>query len=132
MIVLDTHVLVWWVNGESGLSGTARKAIEQEQHTHGHIAVSAISAWEIAMLAAKERLVLTMDVDDWLTTIGNIEGVDIAPLTPRIAVQSTRLPGNFHADPADRMIVAFTRENNALLLTADQRIQRYPHVRWAW
>lgn len=64
MIVLDTHALVWWVNGNDQLSPRARKAIEKELAEDGQILVSAITAWEIAMLVAKGRLALTMDIDD--------------------------------------------------------------------
>lgn len=132
MIVLDTHALVWWANGDERLSPKAHKAIGDEQKAHGRICISAISAWEIAMLVHKNRLVLAMDVDDWLDVVKDIDGVEIVPLSPHVLVQSTRLPGAFHADPADRMIVAFAREHNAVLVTADGRIQRYSHVRWVW
>lgn len=132
MIVLDTHALVWWVNDEGQLSPRAAKAINDERKAHGRILVSAISAWEIAMLVVKGRLVLAMDVEDWLDACRSVDEVDLVPLSPRVLVQSTRLPGRFHADPADRMIVAFARECNAALVTADRRIQRYQHVRCVW
>lgn len=132
MIVLDTHVLIWWVSGDSRLSASAQQAIEQEMARQGDILVSAISAWEIAMLVEKGRLALTMDLDEWLDTVESIETVTLVPITPRVAVQSTRLPGDFHADPADRLIVALTRETNATLLTADGKIQAYPHLKWLW
>lgn len=64
MIVLDTHVLIWWVNGDDQLSSRANPSIRNWQ-----ILVSAVSAWEIAMLVAKGRLALTMEVDDWLETV---------------------------------------------------------------
>ncbi len=132
MIVLDTHVLIWWVSGDSRLSASAQQAIEQEMARQGDILVSAISAWEIAMLVEKGRLALTMDLDEWLDTVESIETVTLVPITPRVAVQSTRLPGDFHTDPADRLIVALTRETNATLLTADGKIQAYPHLKWLW
>lgn len=132
MIVLDTHVLIWWVSGGDELSQRARKAIENERAGEAQILVSAISAWEIAMLVAKGRLALTMDIDDWLTTVSSIEGVHFAPIHPDIAVQSVRLPGTFHSDPADRMIVALARHHSAPLVTADARIKTYKHVRTVW
>ncbi|MGC3874906.1 type II toxin-antitoxin system VapC family toxin [Halomonas sp. GXIMD04776] len=132
MIVLDTHALVWWVSADSRLSAAARQVIEQEMAQQGKILVSAISAWEIAMLIEKGRLTLTMDVDEWLDKVASIEVVSFVSITPRVAVQSTRLPGSFHADPADRLIVALARESNALLITADGRIQAYPHLKWLW
>lgn len=72
MIVLDTHALIWWVNGDKQLSAKARKAIETELSSEGQVIISAISAWEIAMLVAKGRLALTMDIDDWLETVASI------------------------------------------------------------
>lgn len=131
MIVLDTHALIWWANGSARLSKPAQKAIRAEQ-SGGRIAVSVISAWEIALLVAKGRLALAMDVDAWLSTATSLPGVRLMPLTPRVAVQSTRLPGTFHPDPADRMIVALAREHDAALVSADQRIRAYRHVRTIW
>jgi PIN domain nuclease of toxin-antitoxin system len=133
VIVLDTHALIWWVNGDQQLSSVARKAIAKELAADGgQILVSAISAWEIAMLIAKDRLVLTMDLDDWLATVDSIEGVMIVALSTEVAVQSVRLPGSFHADPADRIIVALARYFSVPLITADSRIQTYQHVKTVW
>lgn len=132
MIVLDTHVLIWWVNGNAQLSQRARKAIERELEGEAQVMVSAISAWEIAMLVAKGRLALTMDIDDWLTTVTSIEGVSFAAVDPYVAVQSVRLPGEFHPDPADRLIVALARHYSAPLVTADSKIHAYRHVKTIW
>ena len=132
MIVLDTHTLVWWANGDdSQLSPAARKAIKA--HTgEGEIAISSISAWEIAMLVERGRLALSMSVSQWLETIGKIAQIRLIPIDNRIAVASTQLPGEFHKDPADRMIVATSRGLSAPLITADQRIRDYPHVKSIW
>ncbi|MCP4377740.1 MAG: type II toxin-antitoxin system VapC family toxin [bacterium] len=132
MIVLDTHALIWWVNGDVQLSPRARKAIEKELAGDGQILVSAITAWEIAMLVAKSRLALTMNIDDWLSTVASIEGVAFVPVDPYVAVQSVRLPGEFHPDPADRMIVALARHHSVPLVTADAKIQAYRHVKTVW
>lgn len=132
MMVLDTHVLIWWVSGDEQLSPRARTAIEHELLGDAQLLVSAISAWEVAVLIAKGRLALTMDIDDWLATVASIEGVRFVAVEAELAVQSVRLPGAFHADPADRMIVALARHHSAPLLTADSRIQAYPHVKTVW
>lgn len=133
MIVLDTHALVWWVNGDDRLSAPARALIEQSvASTNGRVLVSVISAWEIAMLVERGRVALAMDLDEWLLAVESLEGVTLVPLSAQVAVQSATLPGEFHKDPADRIIVALAREQNAVLVTADEKIQRYPHVRWAW
>lgn len=133
MIVLDTHALLWWVNGDSQLSQSALVKIEHElQADDGEILISAISAWEIALLVEKERLTLSMATDDWLDTVEEIEGVRIVAVDAATAVESTRLPGEFHKDPADRMIVALARHYNAELITADEMITAYRHVKTIW
>lgn len=133
MIVLDTHALVWWVSGDERLSASARERIEQARAAAGRqVLVSAISAWEIAMLVARGRIALAMDLDEWLQAVESLDGIALVPVTARVAVQSATLPGDFHKDPADRMIVALARERNAVLVTADDKIQRYPHVHWVW
>lgn len=132
MIVLDTHVLIWWVNGDDRLSKPARKAIKDTLTANGQILVSAITAWEIAMLVERDRIALAMDLEEWLATVASLQGVALVPVTPQVAIQSATLPGEFHKDPADRLIVALARERNAALVTADDKIQRYVHVRWVW
>jgi PIN domain nuclease of toxin-antitoxin system len=132
VIVLDTHTLIWWVNGDQQLSAKARKAIEAELSGEGRVIISAISAWEIAMLVAKGRLTLTMDIDDWLDTVASIEGVAFVSVDTDVAVQSVRLPGAFHPDPADRLIVALARHYSVPLVTADTKIRSYRHVKTIW
>lgn len=131
MIVLDTHVLVWWVTGDAILSKKAKAVIDHELH-EGGIIVSAISAWEIAMLVAHERLVLSMDVSSWLATVAEIEAVRFLPVDVEIATKSVELPGGFHKDPADRIIVATARKLAAPLVTKDDKIRTYPHVKTIW
>lgn len=132
MIVLDTHALIWWVSDDERLSPPAAEAIKRELGNDGQILVSAITPWEIAMLLEKGRMALAMDLDEWLSAVESIECVSVVPISSRVAVQSVRLPGEFHKDPADRLIVALARELNAPLLTADEKIQGYPHIKWIW
>jgi PIN domain nuclease of toxin-antitoxin system len=129
--VLDTHALVWWVSGEPALSRKAKAAIDRERNG-GAIIVCSISAWEIAMLVARERLLLSMDVGSWLATAAQIEPVRFVPVDVEIAAKSGSLPGEFHRDPADRMIVATARGLAAPLVTKDERIRAYAHVRTIW
>lgn len=132
MIVLDTHALIWWASQDAQLSAVAKKAIEDELADGGSVLVSAISAWELAQLVDRGRIALAMDLDEWLRAVESIDGVWVVPLSAQTAIQSVNLPGEFHNDPADRMIVALARERNAVLVTADEKIQRYPHVKWIW
>ncbi|MEZ2310500.1 type II toxin-antitoxin system VapC family toxin [Paraburkholderia sp. RCC_158] len=131
MIALDTHALVWWVTGDSALSTKAKAAINRELNG-GELLVSAISAWEIAMLVEREKLVLSMDVGSWLATVQAIEAVHLVPVDPEIAVKSVELPGEFHKDPADRMIVATARKFAVPLVTKDEKIRAYAHVKTIW
>ena len=130
MILLDTHVLIWWANGEhEKLSAAAIAAIEAEEQQR---LVSAISCWEVAMLVERGRLGLNVDMERWLNLVASVPRLQLLPLSPAVAVASTRLPGTFHADPVDRFLVAQARHLNIALVTADSKIRAYPHVRSLW
>ncbi|MBO9483688.1 type II toxin-antitoxin system VapC family toxin [Salinisphaera sp. G21_0] len=129
MIVLDTHILIWWLSGCHKLSTAARNAIEQEQKNNGCLIVSTITSWEIAMLVNRGRLNLTMDLDSWLGFAQQVDSLHFEPLSNKVAIESTRLPGQFHKDPADRIIVALSRSLAAPLVTADEKILTYSHVK---
>ena len=132
MIILDTHTLVWWASGiKAQVSVAAMEAIEAEM-AGGDILVSSISAWELAMLVDRGRIDLSMDIERWLSVVGQIEAVRFVPMDNEIALKSVALPGEFHKDPADRIIVATARKFAAPLVTADERIRAYPHVKTIW
>lgn len=124
MILLDSHVLVWLVEGDPRLGDGARGEIERTRD-EDRIGVSAITPWEIAMLVEKGRLRLNLEVGAWVERALALPGVDLLPIEPAIAVDSVRLPGAFHPDPADRLIVATARHWPATLLTADGAILKY-------
>ena len=132
MIVLDTHVLLWWASGEhTRLSAAAARAIASEQDG-GRILVSSISAWELAMLVERGRVALSIDTEQWLALAANVESLQFVPVDNDIAVKSVNLPGEFHKDPADRIVVATARRFAAPLVTADEKILAYPHLRTIW
>lgn len=132
MILLDTHALIWWVSGEQDrLSADAAAAIQAELQD-GKIGVSSISAWEVAMLVNRGRLALSMDVSAWLSVVEDIEAVAFVPVDHEIGVKAVELPGDFHKDPADRLIVATARKLAVPVVTADDKIRGYPHVRSIW
>jgi PIN domain nuclease of toxin-antitoxin system len=132
LILLDTHVLVRWVTGQNKLLSTpARRAIEQEL-ADGEILVSAISAWEIALLVSHGRLDLSIDVADWLAIVAEFDALRFVPVDNEIALKSTQLPGELHRDPADRMILATSRLFAAPLVTADKQLLAYPYARTIW
>lgn len=129
MIILDTHILVWWLTGNQELSDKAKSAIESELKDGGLILVSSITTWELAMLVSKGRLSLSMDIDTWIQIASEIEQIEFLPLDNKVAIESTRLPGEFHKDPADRMLVALSRTLSVPLVTADLKILSYKHVK---
>lgn len=77
------------------------------------------------MLVSKGRLVLDRDVDEWVQKALSFSGVRLEPISPEVAVASTRLPGIIHADPADRMIAATARHLGSTLITADRLLLDY-------
>jgi PIN domain nuclease of toxin-antitoxin system len=123
-LLLDTHVLVWMVEGSDQILSTTREEIEQAA-AEDTLLVSAITPWEIALLVSKSRLRLSCDVGEWVDTALKKPGVSLAPLLPSIAVASTRLPWDVHPDPADRILLATARHLGATLVTADRQILEY-------
>lgn len=89
------------------------------------ILISEISLWEIAMLASKERIQIAEPLEDWLEEVQRAPGIRSINLTPKIIADSVNLPGEFHADPSDRLIVATARVLGATLVTQDKLIQKY-------
>jgi len=113
--VLDTHVWVWSAAGDP--------RAERIRAFSGTAMVSAISQWEVSMLASKGRLSLKPDEETWFSA--NLEApVSLAPLTAEISTASCRLP-DFHGDPADRIIVATSITLGVPLITADEKIIRW-------
>ena len=126
MIVLDTHAWIWWTIDPARLSETQRRAIAANEGDR--IGVSAISCWEIAKLCEYDRLELPVELREWFRLALGYPGVTILELTPEIAMDSASLPGRFHRDPADQLIVATARVHQSSLVTSDRKIVRYPHV----
>ncbi len=133
MIVLDTHIWVWWVQGDARLTQQHQQWLQQYQSpfdsaqgTQG-LGVSIFSCWEVAKLVEKGRLTLPVSIDDWLVGALAYPGVQLLDLTLPIVVESTKLVG-FHNDPADQIIVATARIHSCPLLTADRKILVYPDV----
>lgn len=112
------------MQADDRLGPRARQLIE-DAAGEAALFVPAITPWEIAMLVEKGRLALGRDVAQWLEATLGLPGIRLAALSAEISVDSVRLPGSFHPDPADRMIVATARAFDALLLTADRAILAY-------
>lgn len=131
MILLDTHAWVWFVNDPRQLSASARKAVESARAA-GSIVISSISSWEVAMLAARGRLRLTVDVRDWIAKCQALPFFNFVPVDNDIFVRSVFLAGPLHADPADRIIIATAIMRDIPIITKDSRIRHYPRVQSIW
>lgn len=122
-ILLDTHVLIWYANGNE-LNKRTQKIIDSAIQAHT-IYLAAISLWEISMLVVKKRIILAMPCLEWTNRVIRELHLQILPITPNIAVDSCDLPGNFHGDPADRLIVGTARTHGMTLLTRDSTILNF-------
>ena len=131
LILLDTHCWVWSQFGyENEFSALGLSTFKQAA-ADGILILSVISVWEVALLESKGRLHLHMDCLEWVRRALDTPGLSLVPITPEIAVESTRLPGNMHADPADRILVATARNLGARLMTRDQALLDYGRKRHA-
>ena len=125
MLILDTHILIYLINGDQRIKKTGFLKLINQAASKNSIKIPTICTWEIAMLVAKKRISITSNVLDWINKTLSLPGISLCHLSPEIACESSSLPGSFHGDPADRIIVASTRILNGTLLTFDQKILRY-------
>ena len=129
--LLDTHTWVWWHMHPAKLSRKVKGLIADPKR-HGELLLSAISVWEFCKLLEKERLGISCDAEEWLATALSMPKLRLVALSPPIAYRSTVLPQPFSSDPADQIIVATAREENATILTKDEVMRGYKHVRTLW
>ena len=132
MIVLDTHILVWLISTPEKLSPKAQKTINNEIKRGKQLLVSSMSVWEICLLVKKGKLKLPSGLDAWFDKLEQFTFLQFIPVDNKIAAKSVNLPGKFHDDPADRIIIATACEYGVKLATADKRILKYRHVQSVW
>ena len=122
MILLDTHVLLWWQAGGDRLSVRAAREIARADT----VLVSPISCWEVAMLESRGRIALDRDVHAWVSDLLDNEGIEPAELTPQAAVGAGVLASaGFPGDPADRFLYATASELLVPFITKDAGIRAY-------
>lgn len=119
LILLDTHALIWLDQDDPALGPAARQRADTSLKDNC-LAVSAISFWETAMLAAKGRIVMSLPLPTWRRDLLSLGLIEI-PVDGEIGITAVHLE-NLHSDPADRMIIATALLWGAILMTADQRI----------
>ena len=129
--MLDTHTWIWWHMNPKKLSQKVKKIIKNT-NSYDEILLSAISPWEFSKLLEKKKIGISCDPEDWINSALDMPKFRLIPLSPVLAYRSTVLPQPFHNDPADQIIVATAREENATILTKDERILTYKNVRSLW
>ncbi|RJP37681.1 MAG: type II toxin-antitoxin system VapC family toxin [Phycisphaerales bacterium] len=122
-LLLDTHILIWWMNGSDQLPAKLRRILRRARHTPP-VFVSDISLWETAVLVELGRIELDMPLQEWLERASAAPLVERVGITPAVAAETTRLPADFHRDPADRILAATARALGLRLMTVDQRLIR--------
>ena len=126
MIVLDTHIWIWWVHDDPQLPSDHKQVLQD--HEDAGLGISAISCWEVAKLVEYGRLKLSDPVAVWMQQALGYPGIQVLPLAPEIAIESAHLPPPFHKDPADQIIVATARIYDCPLVTCDVKIKTYQNV----
>jgi len=124
-VLIDTHIWIWYCSAVEKIP----QKIKNQIHKSNTLFVSAISCWEVAKLVQKKKIIFSIPVDYWIKTALNYPKIKLLELTPEISIHSTQLPGIFHNDPADQIIVATARIHNLTLLTVDERILNYEFVK---
>jgi PIN domain nuclease of toxin-antitoxin system len=126
VIILDTHVVLWWTNTPHLLSTAAADALRNSEI----VAVSAITAWEVAMLHRRNRV----EIDDplsWIRDLEETRGLRVLPTTTAVALRAAELHGTLR-DPMDCLIAATALTHGVPLVTKDERIQRSGVVTTIW
>jgi len=131
LILLDTHALLWALGEPRQLSSAARRRVDLERR-QGQLLISAISAWEIAMLVRRGRLELRLPAEEWIGHCEALPFLRFVPVHHRIALAAVALPASFPRDPADRIIAATAISLGVELITKDTRLRGQPGLRTVW
>lgn len=128
--LLDTHVWIWAMEAPDELPGNVRA--ELFTPANFPFGLSVMSVWETSKKESIGKLKLSCPIRQWFSSAIREPFIALQPLTVDVAHESNHLPGEFHRDPADQIIVASARVQRLTLITCDQRILSYPHVRCLW
>ncbi len=124
-LLLDTHVWIWHVEGDASQVVSGTTALLDRSGAHSGLFVSDISYWEVAVKAAKAKIAFSVDVAVWLQRAEQAPGIRFQSLTRPVLLQSTKLNGAVHNDPADRILLATSQVHGIPLVTADRQIIAY-------
>lgn len=125
-MLLDTHVWIWTQEQPGRLGSRTKRLLIGAEHEN---AVCSSSTLEIARLVAAAEIRLSMPLAEWVVESMADRAAQTVSMRQEVAMEAYALPGAFHRDPADRILVAAARRNGLTLVTADDRILSYPHVR---
>jgi PIN domain nuclease of toxin-antitoxin system len=128
-LLLDTRIWIWLLSGTPRFTPSFHTALDTAKGSD-RLLISAISLWEIGMLIDKKRIEIGMDFVDFVDKILSFPGVNCSPINAEVALESTRLPGSVHGDPADRFLVATAHVGGAVLVTHDQKLLNYGRDRY--
>lgn len=121
MVLLDTHIWLWWLLGDGNLSVSEREKLS-EQAMDGKLLLSWVSIWETEMLERKGRIVLLPGLIEWMSKATQPDICRILPADVNVVLKQRELPEDFHADPADRLITATAMLAECSMATRDRRI----------
>lgn len=122
MILLDTHIWLWWLLGDGNLKTYERNALDQLA-AEKKLSISWVSVWEAEMLDRKGRIVLLPDFTSWIRLATREDVVRVLPADTELVAAQRKLPETFHGDPADRLITATSLLSGYPLATRDGRIR---------
>jgi PIN domain nuclease of toxin-antitoxin system len=131
VIVIDTHVLVWWLTQHERLSPAARLALAQVNATNPAV-LSAISILEITTAVRRGRMDLSVPIGDWLTLVRQLPELRIEAVSSDIAARAGGYGDDMHGDPADRIVAATAELLGARLVSADEKLRQHPAVQALW
>lgn len=128
MVLLDTHIWVWWLGGTDDLTNRERDELDYLASRH-QLALSAISLWEVQIRVAKGAIQITMSFDQWIREAARPDLVTVIPIDTNVAIALQDIPVTFQGDPADRLIVASAISRKYELATHDKVLRRTRLVR---
>jgi len=123
-LLLDTHAAIW-ITEDMKVAQSAYDAIAIARETSAITYVSPISAWEVGMLAARNRIRMLTTPERWFRRVLDAPGVQLAAMPPELLIASSYLPGNPPKDPTDRILAATARDLGATLITRDRALLDY-------
>jgi PIN domain nuclease of toxin-antitoxin system len=124
-LLLDTHIVLWLDSGNPSLKEQTRRKIDECWRAGGTILLSAVSAWEIALLVDSQRIALDLRPADWIARFLDRPGFAPAPLTPESAARAYDMKPFAHRDPADRLLMATATELHCPLVSYDRNIAHF-------